>query len=266
MAAKESSLPRSPSRRWKSATPPAFCHCHRGRRSAAERCEVYIIQFHIVSQLREKGPCVIVGRCADYVLRDRPDVLKVFLHATMDFRKKFALADEISPPAPRTGSWNSHPERRISAAFLLQLLHPEPLAARYSDMCRIRRWASTPAPADREGCSAARADTFSRWEHRKRGRMIHNASHYAIIAAEGGPAYGCAPGRPFFTAVLAARITKTKNGEILLWYASPCKRQDHRPGDWTLRPHPSPGELPQAGERELLVHNGLTFRASSTVS
>ena len=54
--------------------------------------QVYIIQSHIVSQLAEKGPCVIVGRCADYVLRDRPDVLKVFLHATMDFRKKFALA------------------------------------------------------------------------------------------------------------------------------------------------------------------------------
>ena len=40
--------------------------------------QVYIIQSHIVSQLAEKGPCVIVGRCADYVLRDRPDVLKVF--------------------------------------------------------------------------------------------------------------------------------------------------------------------------------------------
>lgn len=31
--------------------------------------------------VEEKGPCVIVGRCADYILRDRKDVLNVFIHA-----------------------------------------------------------------------------------------------------------------------------------------------------------------------------------------
>ncbi len=46
------------------------------------------IQCNIVAQLAKKGPCVIVGRCGDYILRDRPDVLKVFVHADMDFRAK----------------------------------------------------------------------------------------------------------------------------------------------------------------------------------
>lgn len=46
------------------------------------------IQCNMVVQLAKKGPCVIVGRCGDYILRDRPDVLKVFVHADMAFRVK----------------------------------------------------------------------------------------------------------------------------------------------------------------------------------
>lgn len=46
------------------------------------------IQCNMVAQLAKKGPCVIVGRCGDYILRDRPDVLKVFVHADIAFRAK----------------------------------------------------------------------------------------------------------------------------------------------------------------------------------
>lgn len=46
------------------------------------------IQCNMVAQLAKKGPCVIVGRCGDYILRDRLDVLKVFVHADMAFRAK----------------------------------------------------------------------------------------------------------------------------------------------------------------------------------
>ena len=34
------------------------------------------------------GPCVIVGRCADYLLQNKADCLKVFIHADMAFRAK----------------------------------------------------------------------------------------------------------------------------------------------------------------------------------
>ena len=44
------------------------------------------LQYQIITELAEKGPCVIVGRCADYILRDRADCLKVFIHASMAFR------------------------------------------------------------------------------------------------------------------------------------------------------------------------------------
>ena len=44
------------------------------------------IQCSAILQLAEKGPCVIVGRNADYILKDRPDCLHVYVHADMDFR------------------------------------------------------------------------------------------------------------------------------------------------------------------------------------
>ena len=45
--------------------------------------EIYFIQNKIIKDLAEKGSCVIVGRCADYILRERDDVLNVFIHADM---------------------------------------------------------------------------------------------------------------------------------------------------------------------------------------
>lgn len=44
------------------------------------------IQCKIIIKLAEDGPCVIVGRCADYILRDKADCFKVFIHAAPAFR------------------------------------------------------------------------------------------------------------------------------------------------------------------------------------
>lgn len=44
------------------------------------------IQQKVILELGEKGPCVIVGRCADYILRDRADCLTAFIHASMEYR------------------------------------------------------------------------------------------------------------------------------------------------------------------------------------
>lgn len=41
-----------------------------------------------IQELAEKEACVIVGRCADYILRDREDVLNVFIHAPQQVRAK----------------------------------------------------------------------------------------------------------------------------------------------------------------------------------
>lgn len=44
------------------------------------------IQCGVILQLAEQGPCVIVGRNADYILKDRDDVMDVFIHADTAFK------------------------------------------------------------------------------------------------------------------------------------------------------------------------------------
>ena len=43
-------------------------------------------QEKMILHLAEQGPCVIVGRCADRILKDREDVLRVFIHADQEKR------------------------------------------------------------------------------------------------------------------------------------------------------------------------------------
>ena len=47
---------------------------------------LWSIQQKVITELAEEGPCVIVGRCADYILRDKADLLKAFIHADQKFR------------------------------------------------------------------------------------------------------------------------------------------------------------------------------------
>ena len=48
--------------------------------------QVFIAQAKVIKQAAAKESCVIVGRCADYILRDGTNVLKVFVHAPLDQR------------------------------------------------------------------------------------------------------------------------------------------------------------------------------------
>ena len=47
---------------------------------------IFLAQFDTIRRIADEGPCVIVGRCADYILRDRDDLLSVFIHAPLEFR------------------------------------------------------------------------------------------------------------------------------------------------------------------------------------
>lgn len=48
--------------------------------------QIYKAQYDTLRRIGEKGDCVIVGRAADYILRDRPHLTSVFIHAGNDFR------------------------------------------------------------------------------------------------------------------------------------------------------------------------------------
>ena len=49
---------------------------------------LFTFQAEIIKELAGNESCVIVGRCADYLLRDRPNVLRVFIHAPLEDRIK----------------------------------------------------------------------------------------------------------------------------------------------------------------------------------
>ena len=48
--------------------------------------QLWLLQRKVTLELAEKGPCVIVGRCADYILREEADCLTAFIHADMEKR------------------------------------------------------------------------------------------------------------------------------------------------------------------------------------
>ena len=48
--------------------------------------KVFLAQFDSIKKLAQEGPCVIIGRCADYALEDNPNCLSVFIHADLDKR------------------------------------------------------------------------------------------------------------------------------------------------------------------------------------
>ncbi len=67
---------------------------------------LYIEQTKIIEELAAEGDCVIVGRCADYILRDRKDCLHVFIHADMESRAKRIVE--------RYGECDKSPEKRLT--------------------------------------------------------------------------------------------------------------------------------------------------------
>lgn len=50
--------------------------------------KLFIIQSDIIKNAAKEGPCVIIGRCADYILREFPNCLNVFVHADKAARVK----------------------------------------------------------------------------------------------------------------------------------------------------------------------------------
>lgn len=61
--------------------------------------QIFLVQSKIIQELADKGPCVIVGRCADYILRNMPNCLNVFVHAPMEERMRRAVevyGDEVT--------------------------------------------------------------------------------------------------------------------------------------------------------------------------
>ena len=59
--------------------------------------QVYLATYDTIKKLADKGPCVLIGRCADYILKNRPDVVRVFVHADPEFCVEQAMKVDSLP-------------------------------------------------------------------------------------------------------------------------------------------------------------------------
>ena len=66
---------------------------------------LYAIQSKVIEDVAAEGNCVIVGRCADYILREYKDCLHVFIHANMESRAKRIVE--------RYGETDKSPKKRL---------------------------------------------------------------------------------------------------------------------------------------------------------
>ena len=48
--------------------------------------KVFLAQFNAIKEIAKEGPCVMVGRCADYALAENPNLVSVFVHAPLESR------------------------------------------------------------------------------------------------------------------------------------------------------------------------------------
>ena len=82
--------------------------------------QIFLVQSKIIRQVAQEGPCVIVGRCADYVLRERKDLLSVFIHAPVAFRADRAQKSMRKRPE----IWRTLSAKRIRSGPLSTTIFP----------------------------------------------------------------------------------------------------------------------------------------------
>ena len=75
---------------------------------------LFSYQVKIIERLADRGPCVLIGRCADYILKNRPDVVRVFVHAGVLLR----AGDEGRFSPRKRGQKENRRNRRVPCALL----------------------------------------------------------------------------------------------------------------------------------------------------
>lgn len=93
--------------------------------------QIYQATYDAIRKLSEES-CVIVGRCADYVLKDCPELVSVFIHASQDFRaarvaEEYKVSDAkaremmIKTDKKRSSYYNFQSEKKWGAAVTYNL-------------------------------------------------------------------------------------------------------------------------------------------------
>ena len=91
---------------------------------------LFNIQSEVIREIAEQGSAIFVGRCADYILRDFPNILNVFIYADMEQRVENARATE------RFSSTPDMTDRQIAE----QLRKFDKKRAEYYNYYTVKRW------------------------------------------------------------------------------------------------------------------------------
>ena len=81
--------------------PYSFSLSHINSKGSIEQ-QVYLATYDTIKKLADEGSCVLIGRCADYALKDRSDVINLFITAPLPSRiKRVAMRNGISEDEAR---------------------------------------------------------------------------------------------------------------------------------------------------------------------
>ena len=74
---------------------------------------LYLAQFDTIKKIAKEGPCIIVGRCADYVLRKLDNRCAVFIHAPLQDRIDRAIKEYGVPQDKAAAVVSQHDKQRM---------------------------------------------------------------------------------------------------------------------------------------------------------
>ncbi len=77
--------------------------------------QAIVAQDRVICKIAQQGSCVIVGRAADYVLRNNPDVVRVFIYAPEEYREKSVI--EVYGDSPEEAKKNVRRSDEARAAY-----------------------------------------------------------------------------------------------------------------------------------------------------
>ena len=78
--------------------------------------KIFLAQFDTIKKIASEGPCVIVGRCADYALQDYQNCLNIFIHSDEKFKVKYIMNrfDDITTEQKAIDMMNKKDKQRQS--------------------------------------------------------------------------------------------------------------------------------------------------------
>ena len=90
--------------------------------------QLNLLEARIIQRLAQEGPCVIVGRCAGWVLREQPHVLNVFIHADRQERLRRAVEEALLSFYGALEGRDIEPQVRLPEEKVERLLDPAALS------------------------------------------------------------------------------------------------------------------------------------------